>query len=64
MMNKSGQGGIADTLTNVLIFSDIKTATFAKKHSNVTAYLPAPTGKLTVKEDVLQGVDNEITDTL
>ena len=49
---------------NVLISSDIKAATFAQKQSNVTAYLPAPTGKLTVEEGVLQGVDNEITDTL
>ena len=51
-------------MRNVLIPSNIKAVTFAQKHSNVTAYLPAPTGKLTVEEDVLQGVDNEITDTL
>lgn len=48
----------------MLIINDIKAVTLVQKQSNVTAFLPAPTGKLTVEEDVLQGVDNEITDTL
>ena len=32
----------------VLIINKIMAVTFAWKQSNVTAYLPAPTGKLTV----------------
>ena len=42
-------------MRNVLIPSNIKAVTFAQKHSNVTACLPAPTGKLTLKEGVSKG---------
>ena len=38
-----------------LIINKIMAVTFAKKQSNVTAYLPAPTGKLTLEEGVSKG---------
>ena len=47
----------------MLIINDIKAVTLIQKQSNVTAFLPAPTGKLTVEEGFSMPC-NEITDTL
>ena len=39
----------------VLIINKIMAVTFAQKQSDVTACLPAPTGKLTLEEGVSKG---------